>query len=378
MVTDIVTVPRAATTPSNLLQRLLCAGSAKLEAGQPDEMTDDARLGRLFHRYWTNPNYNRAFLSDAERDLLALADRLLRDVLNTLGFETDHVLHVEQTFNTKDGRLPGKPDLVFVWLSRKAALVVDLKSGFAVVEGAELNMQLRGYAVLVSENFDLADIYVAILQPRLWPPSERITMAHYTAPDIARARKQIDSILAATERDDAPLVPGEDQCRFCRAKLICPPFRQAIGLPVERFKSEKELSKAAREAYIEARVKGCNDEQLEQVLEACALGQMVGAPARAEARDRIRAGRFTKFVLGKPSKVRTISKVRRAIAKLALAGIAAREQLLDMCDLSLDPLETDYRARHKGMTWQQARDKINKVIADCITTEEREPRILRK
>jgi hypothetical protein len=331
----------------------------------------------MFHRYWTNPNYERAFLSDDERDLLALADRLLRDVLNKLAFETEHLLHIEQTLSTQDMRLRGTPDQVYIWLPRKTALVVDLKSGFAVVERAELNMQLRGYAVLVADNYELEHIYVAILQPRLWSPSERITLAHYEMADVARARKQIDDILDGTEKPDAPLVAGEEQCRFCRAKLVCPAFQRALGLPLASFKTEAELSKAKREAEIEARLKGCSDAQLEKVIAACNLAQYVSTAARAEARERIRAGRFTRFVLGKTSHVRTITNVRRAIAMLALSGIASREEILDICKIPMDALEKDYRARC-STTWQQARDKINKVLASVIKTEEREPRILPK
>ena len=65
-----VTVPRATTTPSNLRRRELCPGSARMEAGLPDEDSNEARAGRLFHRYWGNSNYDRSFLSPAERDLL--------------------------------------------------------------------------------------------------------------------------------------------------------------------------------------------------------------------------------------------------------------------------------------------------------------------
>jgi Protein of unknown function (DUF2800). len=349
-----------------------------MEAGLPDEDTSDARVGRLFHRYWSNPNYDRAFLTDDERDLLELSDRLLQDVLNQLAFEMGEMCHVEQTITTRDGKLTGTPDRVHLWPARKTALVVDLKSGFGVVERAELNLQLRGYAVLVDEAHPPLDhVYVALLQPRLWSPSERISLAHYVPSDIALARLQINRIIADSEEPNAPLHAGEEQCRFCRAKLMCPAFRDALSFPIVKFETEAELSKAAREALIEERLKHCSDVQLEDVLVACKLASFIEYAARDEARTRIEAGKFTKFTLGKASEVREITNIRRAIAMLALARVATREEILDVCEIPLHKLEEAYRKRNGG-TWQHARDKINRVLNSVIAREPRKPRILPK
>lgn len=373
-----ITVPRALTTPSNLLRRMLCPGSARMEAGLPDEDSPDAAIGRLFHRYWTNPNYDRAFLSPDKRDLLDLSDRLMLDVLNRLAFETDHAVFVEHTLTARDGKLTGTPDKVFYWSARKAALVADLKSGFAVVERAELNLQLRGYAVLVAEGaVPLEHVYVSILQPRLWSPDDRVTMAHYVPEDVTAARRQVYDIIAASEAPDAPLHAGEDQCRYCRAKLTCPAFRAAMSLPLAAFKSELDLSKAAREAFIEARLKECTDEQLEGVRAACKMAGFVEAPANDEARTRIEAGRFPNFVLGKPGEVRTVTNIRRAMALLILGRVATRDQILNICELSVKPLEEIYRNQHGG-TWQQARDKVNKILDSVLAREPRKPKILPK
>ena len=262
---------------------------------------------------------------------------------------------------------------------RKSALVADLKSGFAVVEKAELNLQLRGYAVLVDDvsGNELGNVYVSILQPRLWSPSERITLARYTRDDLSKAREHIYDIIEKSERKDAPLVAGEEQCRYCKAKLMCPAFRAKVTLPVGAFRSELDLSKAAREAFIEQRIKQCNDEQLEEVLEAISLAGFVETPARDEARMRIRSGRFTNYTLGKDWEARTITNVRRAIGLLVLGRIATREEILDICDIPVKKLEEAFRAQHGG-TWKDARDKINRVLASVIEREPRQPKLLRK
>jgi hypothetical protein len=288
-----ITVTRPPTTPSNLRRRELCPASALLEAGLPDQATAIAISGRIFHRYWTNTELDRSFLKDDERDLLELSDRLLRDVLNRLAFEMGEKLFVEQTLWTHDGKLCGTPDRVHWWSDRSAALVVDLKTGYIAQESAELNLQLRGYAVLVADALAVEHVYVALLQPRMWSPSDRISLAHYEAADIKLAREHIDKIIDASSREDAALVTGEEQCRYCRAKLTCPAFRDALALPVAAFESEEKLSKTKREALIAQRIKQCSDEQLERIIEACKLATHVKNPANDEARERIEAGGFT-------------------------------------------------------------------------------------
>jgi hypothetical protein len=94
----------ARTSPSNLRRRFLCPGSARLEAGIPDEDSEDALRGRLLHKYWTNPEYDRAFLSNYERDLLATTDLLLEEVLAMLIFPDTYTLEQEKTLATADGR----------------------------------------------------------------------------------------------------------------------------------------------------------------------------------------------------------------------------------------------------------------------------------
>jgi hypothetical protein len=371
------TIDRAITTPSNLDRRRLCPGSARLEAGLTDPDSSFAARGRLFHKYWTNPNYERALLTPDERELLETSDHLLADVLGVVNFGASTELHVEQTITGLMHRLTGTPDQVYIWAPRKAALVNDLKSGFLIVERAQLNLQLRGYAVLASENYDVDRVFVSILQPRMWNPSDRVTLAQYDESDLIKAAKQIDEIIDRTEDSKAPLVAGEDQCRFCKAKLICPAFRKAIGVPLAKIKTEDDLSKLKREAEHEKLIKGCNDEQLEQLLRAVALASSIDEAVRGEARRRIRDGKFTNFVLGKDYDARIITNVRKAISMLALSNIGTREEITELCTLSLRSVQDRYRAR-KGGTWKQAKDKIDRVLRAVIAREPREPKILPK
>lgn len=368
--------PKPKTTPSSLRRRYLCPGSGRLEANLPDEESDDAQRGRLLHKYWTNPEYDRAFLSNYDRDLLATTDRLIEEVLARLTFPDDYTLEQERRISTLDGRLDGQPDRVYYWQELKTALVTDLKSGWRGDVSADQNLQLRGYALIVGDNYKLERIFVSLLQPRR-PASDKITLAQYSLFDIVRSRRQIYEIIDNSEKPDAPLVAGPEQCQFCRAKLICPAFRKAMESPLVFFR-RPELSKRAREVFIERKLKECSDDQLEQVIEACKLAGYIEIPAADEARERIRAGGYANYVLGKESEVRVVTDVYRAVGLLVLAGVTSRQDALKACEIALGSIEDGYRSRNKGMTWKEARDKVDRVLKTVLATETRKARILPK
>jgi hypothetical protein len=280
----------------------------------------------------------------------------------------------ERTYETHEG-IPGTPDLVIIWEREKVGLVRDSKYGYAAVEKAELNLQLRVYALCVWDNFDLREIYVAITQPKN-PRSEWITLAKYTEGDIELAREHVNEIMAASAQENAPLHAGE-WCRFCRAKLVCPEFRKLAqsGLVVFDGELPPELSKAAALARIEKRLAECSDEQLGAMHRSAALIQMIREPMNDEIRRRIEAGKMDGYSLGKEIEVRMIANVKRAISLLTLSKIATKDQLLEIAELSIGPIEEQYR-KDTGCTWKEARDRVNKVLQAAMELEKRKPRII--
>src|SRR5438552_1095838 len=75
---------RPVTSASNLFRRQLCPGSARLEAGLPEEDSEQSREGQLLHEYSAHPEYDRRMLKPAQRDLLELADTLTKTVIDTV------------------------------------------------------------------------------------------------------------------------------------------------------------------------------------------------------------------------------------------------------------------------------------------------------
>lgn len=374
---------RPVTSASNLFRRKLCPGSERLEYGLPDEDSEQSREGTLLHDYSHHTEYDRSVLSPNQRDLLERNDNLIKILLERVSrVVSGSGVQPIRELQLQNDLISGKVDVVVPFplgSSSSAVFLNDTKFGYKKVERAELNLQLRAYAVLVSEYMTVGNVFVSITQPRL-SYDERITLAEYNADDIAASRVEIAEILKASADPKAKLVPGDEQCRYCKAKLICSAYQKTLTVPVLALRGKQELSKTARETYLAERVSKVTDAQLEKIRLACSMADMVRSVATDEARKRITAGGFTNYKLGKASEVREIVDVPRAISLLEISGISTREQLLELCSLPLgkDGVEEKYREANPGMTWDQARDKINKVLSSVIEKHVQKEKVLRK
>lgn len=371
---------RPVTSASNLRRRELCPGSERMEYGLPEEDSEESREGMLLHDYDARPEYDRSVLRPDLRDLLERNDALKRTIGERLaGVVGIHPVALSRETRLDNGLISGKPDLVSVYPTEAFdCWINDSKFGFKIVERAELNLQLRAYAVLV---FDFHEkkpkrLFVSITQPRL-SYDERITMAEYVPDDIEASREQIQDILKASADPKAKLSASEEACRYCKAKLICPEFQKTMAVPVLALQSNQNLSVTAREAYLEERLSKVSDGELERVLIAVSFAAMIKNPASDEARKRIADGRFENYYLAKPKVERGITDPQKAISLLELGKVATREFMLSVCSIPLGKLEEAYREKHK-CTWKEAREKIDKVLQSVIETTEQKPRILKK
>jgi len=219
---------------------------------------------------------------------------------------------------------------------------------------------------------------VVIIQPRLGY-NDRVTIARYGEEHREPIRAQIAAIIRASQAPDAPLVPGEEQCRYCRARAICPALREAVHEQLVPFAADAlpELSKAAISDKIEARLAQARDAQLGGLYSACALARLVYPPLTDEIRRRIAKGQMEGYSLAKEIEARSIANARRAVALLVLRGILTREQILDICDLSITAVEAAHR-KINDVSAKQAKEEITKALESVLEIEKRRPRILKK
>lgn len=374
---------RAVTSASNLFRRQLCPGSERLEAGLSDEDTEQSKEGTLLHEYDDNPKLERSVLKPVQRDLLKISQELDEFVLGKVyekfpattapGWVEHRQLELSVTDKGKKV-IGGTCDRIFYHEARKLALVIDKKFGFKEVTPASANIQLRCYAVGASEKFEASDVVVAITQPRL-SYSYRITMAAYTAADIESSRAEIVSILETARKKESPLVPGELQCRYCRARALCPALREKLGADLALI-TLGAGTVAKRSADADELVKRCSDDQLDRLLVAIQLADFVKDFARDEGRRRVAEGKLVTWKLGKEGEQRKVADPRRAFALLALNGALAKEDIFDCSSLAIGKLEEKLWEK-QNLSWKEAKGILYEILGSVIEVEQRKPSLSR-
>jgi len=141
-----------------------------------------------------------------------------------------------------DGGAEGTIDFLALWPDR--VLVVDLKAGYTQVMAGS---QLKRYALGVREQYghlaDFETFTLAIVQPKL-DHIDEITrtdtelddyqvVARQSAADVRWAIAEMDDPkVDETEWQSRWLMPGEDQCKWCKAKAWCPALAKEVAQTV--------------------------------------------------------------------------------------------------------------------------------------------------
>jgi hypothetical protein len=201
---------------------MACPGSVAAEAGIPDQTSSFAEEGTLAHE-------------------------LMEDALNLgipcskLSLDKEMSGHV-QTYVDYVGSLMNRGDIAFIerrvdfseWvpggfgtadtviLGGNRIHIVDLKYGKGVPVYAENNPQAMLYALGAYAEFvfvaDFETVGVSIVQPRL----DNISEWEISVTDLLKFGETARAAAEATQDPNAKRIPGEKQCRFCKAKGTCP------------------------------------------------------------------------------------------------------------------------------------------------------------
>jgi hypothetical protein len=235
----------AKLSPSGAHRWMACPGSVGLEAAFPDQSSSYAAEGTLAHtlasEYLDGTGQHPFKRVGEQHDVdgftftvtQSMADHVDDYCRLVIDYGERGLLLVEQRVPighlTGEKDATGTSDAIVVDTANRVLFVIDLKYGMGVRVDAGDNPQLMLYALGALEQCDqlgeFEQVCMVIHQPRLNHVSE-----HWL--EVAELREFAEDVrLAAIEIGDHEvprLEPGEKQCRFCKAKAVCPALRAEV------------------------------------------------------------------------------------------------------------------------------------------------------
>jgi hypothetical protein len=210
--------------------------------------------------------------------------------------------------------------------------LIDYKDGMGVVS-AEGNLQLEqyaygvlaGYKLPVNGAYPIEYVKMTIIQPKLaLRGMPAITSHTVTVRSLLDNAGTIIVQAAATDKPDAPLVPGESQCKFCRAKGSCNALAsnvmKEVGIMFQPVVTQT-LDVAQQSADKDPST--MDDAQIAQIMEAAPLMRQLLEGVEKEALRRLEMGQVIpglKLVNGRGSRAWALPEDEMA-EKLVKMGI---------------------------------------------------------
>ena len=339
----------AKLSPSKRSRWALCPGSIREEAKYPDEGSGPAAadgthshtlLEHCIKNGLSDPmdqvgetftDHEGTFKVDSDRAARVktaieyIRERSMNGLLLVISEEKvdpEHLLGRKDLSGTVDCQIVG-PD----WIE-----LIDYKDGMGVVS-AEGNMQLEQYAygvlavykLPVNGAYPFSTVRMTIIQPKLaLRGMPAITSHEVSVRDLMANMGTIISQAAATDAPDAPLVPGDSQCKFCRAKGSCSALAnnvmKEVGIMFQPVVTET-LDVAQQSADKDPST--MDDAQIAQIMEAAPLMRQLLEGVEKEALRRLQAGQTIpglKLVNGRGSRAWALPEDEMA-EKLVKMGI---------------------------------------------------------
>lgn len=294
-------------SPSGAHRWLACAGSMALEAQYPDKSSGYAAEGSLAHlvaslcleenadpysyvgKEYTLDGYDMLVprqMGEHVTDYIKLVRDYAKGGVLMVERKVDFSPVIDQPNSF------GTADAIIIHPNRMT--VIDLKYGMGVKVDAEENPQHMLYALGALNDYgmlaDFEEVVLVVHQPRLNHVSEwAISVADLEAWG-EKAKTASATVLGAfadhmnvdaTNWHADYLLPGEKQCRFCRAKSTCPALRNAVEPYVGNVASEDEFKSFLAEV---------EPDIVADLMDKAEMAEMLIKAVRAEVERRLFSG----------------------------------------------------------------------------------------
>lgn len=221
-----------------------------MQRGMPDEPGEYAGIGTVAHK---------ALENNGDTDLSGIQERAVSRAMELEKWAVEQwapiqlrEVHREVRLWARDSKLrlrhSGKLDAFWISADGRRAFIEDFKALFGDVALSPTNLQLRDEAALLWENYPEAEeVTVWINQPLVHWRTEDQVFTTYGLDDLNRAHSEMMARVERSHDPRSPRIPGPVQCKFCRARLVCPEAREFGLSVVERGKLDlDEMTPAER------------------------------------------------------------------------------------------------------------------------------------
>jgi len=334
----------ASLSPSKAHRWVACPGSIREEQKYPDSTVPAAIDGTHSHTLLETcinmglidplqfvgqelEDHEGKFVVDKERaQRVKIAIDYLKDRGQELGNHkiiSERRVNPERFFGRSD--CSGTVDIQII--GAHTLEVIDYKDGMNAVAVKD-NEQLEIYTLGVLSELGLPvnaaypyhKVRMTVIQPKVqFRGGIAINSTEMTIDEILGKIGKYVVAAKATDNIEAPLVPGESQCKYCRAKGGCSALAGNVMKEVGVMFQSLDIAQQSADKDPNT----MSDEQLREIVEAAPLMRQLLDSAEAEAQRRMEAGKSIaglKLVYGRGSKSWSLPEDQMA-DKLVKMGI---------------------------------------------------------
>lgn len=309
-------------SPSSAHRWTLCPGSVREEAKYPDVSGDAAKDGTHSHTLlefciknsMADPHkYVGQTMEDHEGKFTIDADRASRvkvaiEYINRRVVELGGKVAIRSEERVDPGPILGRTDVAGTGdvqlIAENFLEIIDYKDGMTPVSAKNnRQMQFYGLGALVpyknGDDYPFATIRTTIVQPKLsFRGADPINSHDYDLGELLDIGDELSTLAALTDNPGASLIPGDEQCKWCKAKGNCPALaKHALEGAQVMFANVDIANQSANNEPTEL-----SDERIREIIEGAPLVRQFLVAVEEEALRRMKAGQHInglKLVNGK-------------------------------------------------------------------------------
>lgn len=216
----------ARLSASRMDRVMLCPGSYALESKMPNEPSGAAaERGTAIHELAERMLRGETPSEDVDKEHVRLASEYASFVDGYFENPRKRMIevNVDKGLKSIHPALGGTADAILV--DGNTLACVDLKTGRIPVD-AENNKQLMTYALGSMRQLNAPsdiDVHLVIFQPGVGN-----SVYKTTGHELIKHGEELKAAAELALSDSAPTNPGDAQCKYCRAKSICPSLREKV------------------------------------------------------------------------------------------------------------------------------------------------------